>query len=255
MRRYLILILNLFFVYNLYTQEKKSYKTIEVTYTKAYKNWKDTTSNAPKLMKNMEYQLLMNNNEARFEYIKSMSIDGDNTNDRFIGYGGGAGVYYKNLMEKKYQVQIESADNEVLYLVQEDWNKYDWTLHKQSKEIMGYACFKATTQYSFFSAFKNKNVTLDITVWYTPSIPTPFGPAGYDGLPGLVLESHQASFYLIATDIKFHDKSLSINRPKKGLKLSREEYYGHLFKRQLDGSGMTQKEWNKMVEEMKKKKQ
>lgn len=128
----LFLSLNVVFVWS---QTDISKKTIEVTYVKAYKNYKDTTNTAPKLMKNLEYQLLCNTNSARFEYIPNMSNDGDKTNERFIGRGGGKGVYYRNLKEKVKLHQTYSLD-EKLYIIEEDLKKYDWKLLKDTKKYL-----------------------------------------------------------------------------------------------------------------------
>ena len=78
---------------------------------------------------------------------------------------------------------------------------------------------------------------MPVTVWYAPSIPLPFGPAGYDGLPGMVLESSMSSFYLIAQEIKFYDKALKIKQPVKGLKVTQDEFNKTLnaFWLKLDG--------------------
>jgi GLPGLI family protein len=211
----------LFFPLIFFAQEAK---TVEVIYIKAYKNHKDTTDVEPKLMKNLEYQLLFNNNESRFEHISSMSNDGDLTNERYIGMGGGRGVYYKNLKEKEKLRQVEDADGEELYLISEDIKKYEWVLQKDTKNILGYDCFKAIGSYTEYDPRKDKYLNLNVVVWYAPLLSASFGPSGFDGLPGLVLESYQGSFYLIAQEIKFHNKHIEIKRPKKGNKVTYKEY-------------------------------
>lgn len=52
-----------------------------------------------------------------------------------------------------------------------------WKLQPERKKIGAYICMKATA-----------NLEGDtVTAWFTPEIPVPAGPAGYYGLPGLVL--------------------------------------------------------------------
>jgi len=207
-------------------------KNIEVTYIKAYKNHKDSTNTAPKPMKNLEYQLVCNFNEARFEYISAMSNDGNRENERFIGRGGGRGIYYKNLKEEIKLHQIKSID-ENTYLVNENLNKYDWKLLRETKKILGYDCFKAIANYKEYNTIKKQETTLTIVVWYTPSIPVSFGPAGYDGLPGLVLESSSSSFYLIADNITILKEEKDIKRPNKGKEVTLEEFNDILNKNWL----------------------
>lgn len=223
MKKLFCLILLSFCSISVWSQNDISKKTIKVTYLKAFKNYKDISDTEPKLMKNLEYQLLCNTNEALFEYIPSMSIDGDHTNKRFIGRGGGGGVYYRNLKEKENLHQTRNI-NENLYIITEDLNKYNWQLFKETKKILGYDCFKAVAELKSYSYLREKEITLKITVWYTPNIPVPFGPAGYDGLPGLVLESSTSSFYLIANTLEFQDKILEIKKPKKGKIITNDEF-------------------------------
>ena len=219
-------ILTLFIISNILlvsAQSKKLNKTIRITYVKAYKNYKDKSKKPPRLMKNLVYMLLCNFNTARFEYVSGMSID-DNTNERFIGKGGGDGVYYKNLKKKIKLHQVDNPLDGKKYLIIEDRNKYDWKLLKESKKILGYTCYKAIAVVKESNPITKKEMKTTVTVWYAPSIPIPFGPAGYDGLPGLVLESSISSFYFVAQKIEFLDKKVSIKVPVKGKKVKETEF-------------------------------
>jgi GLPGLI family protein len=63
-------------------------------------------------------------------------------------------------------------------------------------------------------------------VWFTPEINYSFGPAGFDGLPGLVLEKYSSSFYFIASKISFknHTENKNIHKPKDGIEITNDEY-------------------------------
>ena len=215
-----IIFLLLFSIAN--SQNETIGKTTEVIYTKAYKNYKDTTNSTPKFIKNLEYQLLFNINEARFEYIPNMQNDSNKNNERFIGKGGGKGIYYKNLKEGRNIKAVSSYETH--FLIQEDFNKFEWSLLKEAKKILGYDCFKAIGKYKEYNYFLKKEQVIDVVVWYTPNIPISFGPSGYDGVPGLVLESYRSSFHFIATKLIFHDKNLKISEPNEGEVVSLEEY-------------------------------
>ena len=140
----------------------QNHKTIEVTYVKAYKNHKDTSDTPPRVMKNLAYQLLCNLNESRFEYIPAMMNDGDKTNQRFIGAGGGKGVYYKNFKEKKKIWHMNKYGED--FLIQEDFNRYKWQLFKnETNKILGYTCYKAVATYSTYIDFLDKTNTITRT--------------------------------------------------------------------------------------------
>ena len=63
-----------------------------------------------------------------------------------------------------------------------------WTLTQETKMIGGYLCYKATSPFHNGSNWFEDNHKLDVTAWYTTKIPIPFGPNGYHGLPGIILE-------------------------------------------------------------------
>lgn len=86
-------------------------------------------------------------------------------------------VIYKNYPEGKV---TETAYFEMEYWrYEEDWEKPVWEIIDKSKEIIGYQCFKATTDY------RGRRWT----AWFAPEIPLQDGPWKLCGLPGLILEA------------------------------------------------------------------
>ena len=84
--------------------------------------------------------------------------------------------------------------------------------------------------YREYSHILKRVVTISVTVWYASGIAFPFGPSGYDGLPGLVLEAFGGSFYFIATKITFSLKETMVLPPNKGKKVSRKEFNKAIYK-------------------------
>lgn len=197
-------------------------KLVEVTYYKAFKKFDSESASPPKLMKGLEYQLLFDLNEAKFEYKSNMPTDANPMQKRLIGMGGGKGIFYKNILEEVH-LRKNTAD-EKDYVVEKKFVIYDWDLKAESKNIMGFECFKAIGSYEEYNYFLEKKQTISVVAWYAPAIPVSFGPSGFDGLPGLVLESVRGSFYLIAQDIRFFGKDeKKISRPE-GVLISDEDY-------------------------------
>ena len=85
-----------------------------------------------------------------------------------------------------------------------------WILTKKAKKIDGYRCLMAKGIIG-----SGKNVGEIIQAWYTTDIPLPYGPKAYYGLPGLILEIKEKNFVIYANKIKFKDKAIKINLPKK----------------------------------------
>jgi GLPGLI family protein len=93
----------------------------------------------------------------------------------------------------------------------------EWKITGERSEFIGYMCMKATAV--------RDSTTLE--AWFTPEVPVPAGPETYGGLPGLILvlniDDGQRTF--VATDLTLEELAEgSIEAPKKGKKVSREEY-------------------------------
>lgn len=62
----------------------------------------------------------------------------------------------------------------------------DWVLLNETKVIDGYLCYKATTEDVIVG--RDRTIRKPITAWYCPKLNYSYGPLGYNGLPGLILE-------------------------------------------------------------------
>ena len=63
-----------------------------------------------------------------------------------------------------------------------------------------------------------------VAIWYCPSIPFNFGPKGYTGLPGLILELQVRNITWGATKIELSNENKNIEKPTKGKLITEEEY-------------------------------
>lgn len=148
---------------------------------------------------------------------------------------GEEGVEYKNIKEKKKVTETTLFDKE--FLIVDSLPKYDWKLQKETKKIGNYTCYKATTVIkptgqnedekpngkTGFLTDKPKEIK--ITAWYTPEIPIGHGPAGYWGLPGLILEANDGVTTLLCSKVVLNPKEKAeIKAPKKGKKVTQQEY-------------------------------
>lgn len=107
-------------------------------------------------------------------------------------------------------------------LVEKKYDTKNWNITKETKTIDEYMCFKAT--YTFEYLARNKKMkTRTITAWFAPSLPYPYGPKNYNGLPGLILELQDWDTTFLATKIQLLKKPIIINFPN-GKTVSEEEY-------------------------------
>ncbi|WP_432412836.1 GLPGLI family protein [Rasiella sp. SM2506] len=128
------------------------------------------------------------------------------------------GSFYQNSNTKKVWEQHNSNKKIITYT----FDFFDWELSKETEKILGYTCYKASTQFTDPHPSGSADLVREITVWYTPEIPLNFGPQGYGGLPGLILKKCQSGSCFIAKEIKY--KEVEISWPK-GETISRKDYY------------------------------
>jgi GLPGLI family protein len=145
------------------------------------------------------------------------------------------GIYaapFKNEFRRNY-------DFEKTKYIEKYEQKAYWELTNQTKIISGYTCFKATTIQ--FNGHWNDDPKFLTTAWYCPAITVQYGPNGYYGLPGLILEVETYTTTLYAKKITLdNSKKYEINKLDKGIFITMEE-----VEKRLNESGP--KEFNEMV--------
>ena len=216
--KYLFTILILFFSANFLICQNA---TTKVTFYKALKNLTDKTNSPPKQLKGINFSLIFNQEESLFYLEDELNSDISPNNERFIHYGGGDGKFYCNINDAYDLHQTEFSGK--FFLIQKKREKYNWSITKESKKINDYTCYKALTELKVKNEITKKEITQKIEVWFSPEISFPFGPSGYDGLPGLVLEVKVGGVYFIANKIEFNDES-KIEKPTKGKEIKEDEF-------------------------------
>lgn len=76
----------------------------------------------------------------------------------------------------------------------------------ESREISGYVCFKAGKSFSQEEGGYSRKVSVE--AWFTPEIPFGFGPKGYAGFPGLILEFTENNITFYLKELKFADDEM-----------------------------------------------
>lgn len=102
-------------------------------------------------------------------------------NDNDLASGHYWSYIYKNIPEGKVTERCYFDMERWQY--SEDWEKPVWEIGDSIKTVLGYECVKATTNYRGRTWI----------AWFTPEIPIQDGPWKLCGLPGLILEAHDAN--------------------------------------------------------------
>lgn len=194
------------------------------------------------------------------EFDKSASLYKEEQVLEQPGQGGGRmwrgmnseGIYFKDIKEAKFTQQKEMFGK--VFLIQDDMEKLEWKLEKESKQIGNYLCFKATAKklvaVKGVNRWKgwgrrggkekteeerkkdeekrkkdNEPKLMEVTAWYTPEIPVSQGPGDYYGLPGLILEVSEGNQIILCSKLVLNPKDkIEIAAPDKGKVVTQKEY-------------------------------
>ncbi|RXJ52749.1 GLPGLI family protein [Gelidibacter gilvus] len=186
----------------------------------------------------LKYHLEFNKEKSLFK-IESALVNDTDKSDFFLKSAkllGGEEIYYTNLKNQKVTIQRTMLGE--IFLI-EDAIRTDWKLTSETKLIANYKCLKAEMILE-----KNKIYVNDIkiTAWFTTEIPLPFGPRGYSGLPGLILELNYGDINYYATEITFENQ-VQINKPTQGIKITSEEFEAYISQK-IDEYGFENKSKN-----------
>lgn len=105
----------------------------------------------------------------------------------------------KELTENLYENKFLKKS----FSVYEELPKMKWVFLKGEKKLNSLTCKKAQT------TFRGRTYT----AWYTESIPNPYGPWKFNGLPGLILsvEDHAGVYNWEVINIKYPYKGTEVN--------------------------------------------
>lgn len=188
-------------------------------------------------MERLRYNLWVSNNESIFQKQEQLQNDGLKKGGREESLGGGDGIYYFN-KEKKELIHKKRFPGGKFYRIVMDYPKYDWTVHKETKIIAGYTCYRATAEIKIENAIvaqseestKTTKATKTIEAWFSPNLPSMYGPTEYIGLPGLVLMAGEQVIKFKAVSVELIDDDISIEKPTEGEQITNEEYSEKIIK-------------------------
>ena len=163
---------------------------LSVKNPKAYAIMRPEITRWNELASNFEFLLYFSNDES-LSYMAPEASNGDQRLQRELEAA-------RSLVRGDYRYYLNTADTGRLYEatipgtanvehLTEPFDKYNWKITSESKQIGKYTCRKATGSYSK-EMHDEGLVTIPVTAWFAPQLPFPYGPMGFDGLPGLILE-------------------------------------------------------------------
>ncbi len=181
----------------------------------------------------VECQLFFDNKISLFKTKEKLELNEDFNYKMAKVLAGG--IRYKNLNTKEKIERRNSLGMSVNIFY--PFDEYKWTITNETKKIGKYICRKAISINTDIDTVRNEEKIFNVEAWFTNEIPVPFGPAGLDGLPGLVLEASpngKIVFYIDSIIFNFSNDEKLLVRPKGGTNFSEKEYLTLLQKKFLE---------------------
>jgi GLPGLI family protein len=209
MRKIILITLIGFVSFSVLAQKKSgkiSYKIANVDFVDKGTNADVTATNDA--AKKQFYQL--NFNQTIVNFFLPETLPRENGND------------FHNTLAKiivsKYDYYIDHPNKIILELssdgtiIKKELIKLPWNITSEGKMIGQYQCYKATYTFEYL-ARNQKMKTRVITAWFAPSLPYPYGPKDYYGLPGLILELTEGDITFLVSKIELFDSEVEIKLP------------------------------------------
>lgn len=169
------------------------------------------------------FLLEFNNSQSRFIRSNSLALDESRKEQLYDQMASSRySSSYEYYLDNKLKTGMFRYNTRGM-LVKQGVKDKDWVISTESKIIGDYLCYKAVYYRSYLNA-KGIDKTVPVIAWFAPSLPYRYGPKQYCGLPGLILELHEAASTFLATDIKIEkEKQIKIEFPK-GKVITEKEY-------------------------------
>ncbi len=172
-----------------------------------FKNGKKETSPLIEmLMKKMEeskslYRLVFSDGKVMFRKLEEGPVK------------NGLNEFYYDLATGTKVVQEECLGK--TFIVEDTIAPIEWEIRNETRMIAGRLCTKAV---------KKGDTSGTFVAWFSPETPLPIGPAGYGGLPGIIVQlDYMIESYVMQDDLKALEQAPALAPPDKGTKVTRAE--------------------------------
>lgn len=164
--------------------------------------------------------LQFTNNEMLYRLDNAMLNESNRKFNMTKIIAGNNDIFYRNKLTNEDFKQSNTYGEKLLI----EQVPLKWKITQESKKINKFFCYKAT---AIKEIVNSKGVfKREITAWFTPEIPFPFGPSEFGGLPGLILEIESEKINYVLQKIILNPKNkITIKKPNKGKKMSAVEFF------------------------------
>lgn len=184
-------------------------------------------SQADNTIESFQFSLIFNKNSAKYDIIEKLAQDTKDNGLKqkmALALSGFKGKTFFDFKEKTILLVREMFGETIL--IKSKFSDTKWELEKEKMIINNLLCFKAKTIIE--EEGRNGINKIEIVAWYTPDINLPYGPEGFGGLPGLIVQLKKGTVITYLSRIDFKKEDIKIQIPQKGREMTRAEFNSFL---------------------------
>lgn len=156
----------------------------------------------------------LDNQISVFSSNYQMSVDGQDRTDRQIlnTLNGRYPIYTS--IKKDSIFELSNPLNNISFFTRFHINSHNWQLFDSTKVINGLRCKLAKGKLAQENPFLNSKNEIEYFAWYSPELPSKYGPSFFTGLPGLVVLAGYDFLIYEIKDIKKDNITLKLPKSK-----------------------------------------
>lgn len=139
-------------------------------------------------------------------------------------FGRAKGIFYNNQQTGERLQQVER--NGKVFVIKQD--ELLWEITSEVKQIGEFSARKATTSINNFENQQSSGGREEAIAWFTTDIPIHFGPEGFSGLPGLIIELQVAGGRYYVDNMNLNQESIQIKKPSTQNLVTFDEYQSNM---------------------------
>lgn len=174
--------------------------------------------NTKLILEDLKFKLVFNKSESIFKVGDFLELEKNKFYRAALGPEGSC-IYYNNVKNDEHIRQVDAYGER--FLVKNP--SAVWVLTNEVKNIGNYQCYKATA--IEVTQGTKGIINSEVVAWYAPELNIPFGPLGFSGLPGLIVELEYRNLRYSASKIDLKtDSKNAIKKPTQGKVVTKEEF-------------------------------
>lgn len=191
-------------IYKMEVLPQKHFEDLKDTQPNRYQQYITTANRFKNQVEQLNFILAFQGVESSYQAEEFLN----KTYEVASSFGAAKGMFYNNQQTGERLQKVERNGRN--FVISRD--ELAWEITLEVKQIGEFKTRKAITFTNVFDPRENKNIKQKAVAWFAPDIPIQFGPEGYGGLPGLILELQVAGGRYYLDELNFNKNNISIDK-------------------------------------------